>query len=134
MQARLYTIIATFLFAFFSTTCFADINWQSYSKNVFAKAKQEHKLVLIFGKAEWCPWCRKMKDNTYTDSAVISLVNKRFIPVRVDIDNDASLASNYDITVVPKTIILDENARTVDSLTGYIDSGAMLKFLQSNVK
>ena len=134
MFARFYSLILVTLFTLASTTCFADINWQPYSKNVFTKAKQEHKLVLIFGKAEWCPWCRKMKDNTYSDSAVVSLVNKHFIPVRVDIDNDAGLASNYDITVVPKTIILDENARTVDSLTGYIDSGAMLKFLQSNVK
>lgn len=128
-------IILCFFLALGVSTCFAaDINWQTYSKSSFAKAKKEHRLVLLFGKASWCPWCRRMKSETYSNNSVIELVNKYYIPVMVDIDDEASIADKYNISSVPTVIILDGDYKIVDSKAGFQDVSDLVKMLQSNAK
>lgn len=130
--------IAKVVLAFFVVlgtinACFADsINWQPYSSAAFAKAKKEHRHVLLFGKANWCPWCRRMKNETFSNSTVISLINKNFVPVMIDIDDQSSVADRYDISVVPASIILTGDYKVVASKTGYLSASEMSTFLRNN--
>lgn len=132
-----FKTLSKFFIAFFLAisvgTCFADsINWQSYTSATFAKAKKQHKLVLLFGKATWCPWCRRMKNETFTDSTVISLINKNYVPIMIDIDDQSSIADQYNISVVPANIIMTDDYKVVDSKTGYLSANQMASFLQKN--
>lgn len=134
MRTQFITKLAiTLLVTLFSGICSAaDINWQSYSSAAFAKAKKEHRLVLLFGKASWCPWCRRMKSETFSDNSVIELVNKNYVPVMIDIDENASIADRFDISVVPANIILTGDYRVVATKTGYIGASEMSSFLRNN--
>jgi len=125
-------VFAALLALSFSTVCLADsINWQPYSSAAFAKAKKSNKMVLLFGKANWCPWCRRMKNETYSDDSIIKLVNSNFIPVMIDIDDDASIADRFDISVVPVNIILTGDYKVVDSKTGYLSVSQLTSFLKN---
>src|SRR5690349_14296300 len=65
----------------------SGIKWEGWSDSVFERAKRENKFVLLDLEAIWCHWCHVMDKQTYSDPAVIALINKRYIAVRVDQDS-----------------------------------------------
>src|SRR3990167_463500 len=94
-------LISTLLFLLLSTTnAMAAINWQPFN-GAFAKAKAQHKLVLIYGKSESCHWCNRMNSESFSDSQIVSVINKKYIPVKVDVVNNSSLADSYNIYGTP---------------------------------
>lgn len=107
-----------------------SIAWQPYSPAAFAEAKKEKKLVLIFGKAEWCPWCRATRNKVLTDPMVIQVVNQYYVPVMLDVDKEAILANQYDIRQLPTFVVSDANYKVRHTFAGYRepqDVAAMLE-------
>ena len=96
-----------------------EVKWQSYSSNVFDQAKKQHKLVLLYGMSPWCHWCQKMDSNTWSDSGVAQLVNSHFIPVSVDVNDNAALAKSYGMKGTPTLVILNSNRQVVKTLYGF---------------
>lgn len=109
-----------------------NIQWQEYSDKVFQEAKKSHKHVLLYGKADWCHWCQKLNATTWTDPAVILLVQAHYIPVRVDIDRESDIADRYQINITPTIIILDDNAQVVQTHTGYAVPQDVINFLSES--
>lgn len=61
------------------------LKWYSWDEG-YKLAKKENKPVLIFLQASWCNTCKRMNDKTFTDKEVVSLLQKNYIPVKLDID------------------------------------------------
>ncbi len=61
------------------------IEWLEWGQTAFDRARSSGKPILLDITGSWCHWCHVMDETSYSDSAVISTVNKNFIPVRVDI-------------------------------------------------
>ena len=47
-------------------------------------AAESQKKVLIFGYAEWCTYCLKMRKESLPDLSVVDAINRYFIPVQLD--------------------------------------------------
>src|SRR5271168_2830359 len=109
-----------------------QIHWRNWSADVFATAASEHKLVLLNLGAVWCHWCHVMDEDTYRDAGVISLVNQRFIAVRVDQDSNPDLSRRYINYGWPATIIFDANAVEIVKRRGYVDPDTMQAVLQDS--
>jgi uncharacterized protein len=60
------------------------VNWIAWSDEVFERAKQEDKLVLISVGYSSCHWCHVMEHECFEDEEVAELMNKYFINVKVD--------------------------------------------------
>lgn len=60
------------------------VNWVAWSQDVFEKAKQENKLVLISVGYSACHWCHVMERECFEDEEVAALMNAHFINVKVD--------------------------------------------------
>jgi uncharacterized protein len=73
-----------------------EIEWRPWSDSVFAEAKQEGRFVLLDLGTGWCHWCHVMEEVTYRDPAVIELIRKRYIAVRVDADSRPDLSNRYE--------------------------------------
>lgn len=97
----------------------ASINWHSYN-GAFAKARAEHKLVFIYGKSETCHWCSRVSSESFTDSQIVNLLNKKYVPVSIDVVNNASLADSYGINGTPTFIIVNANQQELTRVPGYI--------------
>src|SRR5436190_15478155 len=59
------------------------IEWLKWGQTAFDKARSSGKPILLDITGSWCHWCHVMDETSYSDPAVISTVNKNFIPVRV---------------------------------------------------
>jgi len=60
------------------------VQWQSWGGEVLEKARAEDKLIYISSGYFACHWCHVMQQESYRDPAVAALLNKHFIPVKVD--------------------------------------------------
>ncbi|UCD65139.1 MAG: thioredoxin family protein [Candidatus Zixiibacteriota bacterium] len=119
----------------------AVIEWQAYDAGL-SEAKEENKHVFIGFTARWCYYCRKMDREVFTDPQVIELVNKDFVPVRVDGDSKRELdIDGYKITEKNLTVgefgvrnfptfwFLKPDGTKLGALVGYRPAEEMLKAL-----
>ena len=82
------------------------ISWRDWNEEAFAAAKSEGKPVLLTLGATWCHWCHVMDQTSYSDDRVIELVNSRFIPVRVDVDQRPDISLRYNQGGFPSVAFL----------------------------
>lgn len=107
------------------------INWQEWSAESFAKAKKENKLVIMDLEAVWCHWCHVMDAKTYHDPNVAGLINKHFVPIRVDQDAHPDISNRYEDYGWPATIIFDADGNEIVKRRGYIGPKFMGWFLEA---
>ena len=84
----------------------SSIEWLSWDEAAFRRAINEDKLILLDLTAVWCHACHVMDEVTYTDGVIVSLVNTKFISIRVDTDQRPDIESRYRSGGWPTTSIL----------------------------
>lgn len=94
-----------------------EIAWRHWGEEAFAEAQREEKLVLLSISAVWCHWCHVMDETTYSDPGVIEMINRDFLPVRVDSDRRPDINSRYNQGGWPTTAFLVPSGRVVAGLT-----------------
>ncbi len=82
------------------------ISWRDWNEEAFKAARSEGKPVLLTLGATWCHWCHVMDQTSYSDGRVIDLVNSRFIPVRVDVDQRPDISLRYNQGGFPSVAFL----------------------------
>ena len=82
------------------------ISWRDWNEEAFEAARSEGKLVLLTLGATWCHWCHVMDQTSYSDERVIGLINSRFIPVRVDVDQRPDISLRYNQGGFPSVAFL----------------------------
>lgn len=121
----------------------AKINWLSFDKGLAAlEADSSGKHMFVDITASWCGWCKKMEREAFSDSAVISMLNNNFIPVKVwgDSDNildiegyqisERNLAkSEFKVSGYPCFYFLTPDKTKVGPLRGYQKTNKLIQAL-----
>lgn len=84
----------------------AEIRWRAWGEAAFEEARAESKPVLLAISAVWCHWCHVMDETTYSSDDVISTINRRYVPIRVDNDQRPDINARYNQGGWPTTAIL----------------------------
>ena len=106
------------------------IEWLEWGQTAFDKARSSGKPILLDITGSWCHWCHVMDETSYSDPAVISTVNKNFIPVRVDTDKRPDVNRRYNLGGWPTTAFLDGDGRIITGGT-YIPPQQLREVLHS---
>ena len=93
----------------------AEINWQPWSAGAFEEAKRSGRPILLSISAVWCHWCHVMDETTYSHAGVIDLINREYVPIRVDNDIRPDINQRYNMGGWPSTAFLSSSG---DILTG----------------
>jgi uncharacterized protein len=67
------------------------VAWQEWNAETVARAKRENKLLFVSLGYFSCHWCHVMQQESYRDPAIAALLNRHFIPVKVDRELNAAL-------------------------------------------
>lgn len=131
-----FLILPLFLFASQAWTSESTkendlIKWQEWSSESFAKAKKENKLIIMDLEAVWCHWCHVMDAKTYHDPNIVALINKHFVPIRVDQDAHPDISNRYEDYGWPATVIFDAEGTEIIKKRGYIGPKFMGWFLEA---
>lgn len=107
------------------------IEWVTWSDDIFERAKRENKFVILDLEAIWCHWCHVMDKITYSEPEVISLINSKFIAVRVDQDSRPDLSNRYEDYGWPATIFFGSDGTELVKRSGYIPPTPMSNLLKA---
>ena len=91
----------------------------------------EKKKAFIYFHAEWCTYCAEMDRKTFTDPEVAGLLNRSFIPIRVDADRDRAAASLFRVKGLPDIWFMTEAGEVIGHRAGFIPPDQMLKILNT---
>ena len=90
-----------------------SIQWQQWGEQVFRASEDSQKPVLLALGATWCHWCHVMDETSYSDPRIVELVNSRFVPVRVDVDQRPDVSRRYNQGGYPSLAILDHEGSLI---------------------
>ncbi len=71
------------------------IRWQQWGPEAFALSRSLNRPILIDIGAVWCHWCHVMDQTTYSDPEVAAILNREFVPVKVDSDERPDIDGYY---------------------------------------
>ena len=116
------------------------IKWRNNLDSAFAIASKSDKIIMIDFMAQWCPPCKKMDNETFSNTNIINKTNE-FISVRIDVDKQKNIAEEYNGNArkyggigIPNILFLDKEKNiirqivglhNVDQLMGVMDSVLM---------
>lgn len=107
------------------------VAWNAWSDAVFARARREHRFVLLDLEAGWCHWCHVMAATTYADPQVQGLLSADYLAVKADQDARPDLAARYEDFGWPATIIYAPDGTEIVKKQGYIEPAAMVRLLRA---
>lgn len=87
-------------------TLSTHVAWTAWTAAAFARARDERRPVLLSVAAEWCGSCREMDRTSFADPSIATLINERFVPIRVDADARPDIAERYGLGGWPTTAFL----------------------------
>jgi thioredoxin-related protein len=97
------------------------------------EAAQERKRLTLYFWQDGCPACRKMKETTFADRAIVDQTRRHFVAVALNVHGERELqwtdgrtmrekdlARTLNIRGTPTLIFLDEQGAVALRLVGYV--------------
>jgi thioredoxin 1 len=107
-------------------------SWTESLDDAIGQAKLSGKPILLKFEAEWCGGCNQLTKE-FAKPAFRSISDSAIL-VRIDVDRQPDLATDYDISSIPKVILLDSNEAIVAEKTGSADVSEWVTWLRDSVK
>ncbi len=71
------------------------VKWLPWSEEAFELAKKEHKPIFLSIGYSTCHWCHVMARESFENKEIAELINRYFIPIKVDREEMPHLDSHY---------------------------------------
>jgi thiol-disulfide isomerase/thioredoxin len=123
MRSSLFVI-----FFFCSAILRAQSGWLHDLDFGLSVAQKSNKLAVVDFWATWCGPCKQMDAEVWNTREAIALKD-RFVPIKIDIDLERSLAIQYGVRSIPMVLVMDHTGKVIHSSTGYQGRLPLLKLL-----
>ena len=132
---NLHRLLAACAAALLIVASASAADWTEDYTSALAKAKKEHKMLLLdFTGSDWCTWCKRIDAEVLDTPKFKDFADKGLILVTVDFprskpQDDAVKAQNkglsakYRVEGYPTLVVLDSNEKVVFKQTGYEEGG-----------
>lgn len=107
----------------------SGIRWETRIERAAALSRETGQPILVEFWATWCEACKGMDDQVYSDPSVAEAMRK-VLPVRIDVDRDASTARRYNVSATPTLVLVDASGDELFRFTGAIERTPLIELLR----
>ena len=68
-----------------------EINWVTF-EDLTTLSRKEAKPVMVFIHTDWCKYCLMQEQNTFTDSVIVSDLNKNYYCIKLDAESEKTIS------------------------------------------
>lgn len=102
-------------------------------KEAQAQAEESGKKILLFGYAEWCTYCLKMRKESFTDERVQESITQHYIPVQLNGESEEFIEYNGQklqarelgrylrLSTYPTHFFIDSDGSIIAGQKGFIE-------------
>lgn len=117
-----------------STRDATGIAWHRSLDEVSDASSGDAKLRFVLFTADSCAPCRMLKRDTLADQRVISLLDRDYACVKIDLTtqekNSAATARKYGVNAIPAIRLIDAEGNAVSGWNGYVSADELLRRLE----
>jgi len=117
-----------------------EIIWEANLDSAFNLASLSNKIIMIEFMAEWCPPCKRMEKETFSNDKIINKSNE-FIFVKVDVDKNQDIANEYKRNAkkyggigIPNILFIDKDKNIVHQTVGFLNANQLTAVMDSVLK
>jgi thioredoxin-related protein len=117
-----------------------SLKWNSFDTGLDL-AKKSGKKVLVDVYTDWCTWCKKMEQTTYSDKKIQEYLKKNYILVRLNPETDGDVlyegkkytaqefSQGMGVNGYPATLFLKSSGEPITVLPGYSEAKMFIHVL-----
>ncbi len=107
----------------------SGIDWEKYEAGL-SKAQRTNKPVFLYFHADWCTYCRQLKQKTFSHKDVQAYLAENYISISVDTDKNPTLANEWKVRGLPTLWFLEADGNPISNLPGYVEPDQFLNILK----
>ena len=96
-------------------------------------ATSQDKPVFVYFRSEYCGWCKKFEEETFTNNTAVSKLNENFVLVSLDIDKQKEETRGFRLVGTPASIFLYPNSTELRRIPGYTDTESFITVINEIV-
>jgi thioredoxin-related protein len=121
---------------------YTELNWVG-TEVVYGDIAGKRDLSIIFFMADWCGWCRRLKQETLADSTVVQILGESYNIVYIDYQADSTVlyrgervtcgeltSEIFGVRGFPSMAFCDRNGDLIGMAPGYKSVTAMIELLE----
>ena len=110
-----------------------EINWAANFEEASKASQSQNKNMVLEFYTDWCKWCKKLNDSTFTDTSVIRF-SMDFIFFKTNAEKDTALAEKYQVNGYPTIILTTPSGEEIDRIVGYLVAPEFITELKDYLK
>jgi uncharacterized protein YyaL (SSP411 family) len=107
-----------------------EVEWRLDYNSARREASQKNRPILIDFGTETCTWCKRLDVTTFRDPAVASLLNEKFVPLKIDAERDAPLAAALHVRNYPTIVLALADGKIMEFQEGYLEGPQLAEKLR----
>jgi hypothetical protein len=84
----------------------APLDWLPWATEAFQRAQRARRPILLLLTSGWAPACRHLEERLVSDPDAHAIVERAFVPVKVDVDWRPDIADRYGLEAWPTLLAL----------------------------
>ncbi len=104
------------------------VKWHKFSSALLEQEESE-KPIMFFFYSTSCVYCKLMEKSTLNNKEIAAIINKEFIPVKLNVDNKlpiakdlpspSQLAATFRVRGVPAIFFVNKEHRVIKKVVGF---------------
>src|SRR5262245_43267412 len=107
-----------------------EVEWLTDYNRARQEATETNRQLLLDFGTEACFDCKKLDATTFRDPAVVSLLNKSFVPLKIDAEKNAALADVLRVERFPTLVLAAPDGKILATQEGYVEAARCNELLR----